>query len=310
MKTGHQTCHFDLTKKSAVWSRRCQSVSHRVRRRMHGSTFLIEQLPPLYADLLPKEFSETSVREEIATCSKCRMCEGGTGTYKSSQAPVGGSAAPFLSSTKCCTYYPFVANYLVGGALASDPNADHPFRILLRDRQWVLPIGVVAPPSYQKRHREKKAEEFGRNADLVCPFYVSSKGHCGIWQWRDSECTTYFCESSYGKMGEVFWREVAEFLFQTEMLLSQDCMLEKGFSSQEIDGVLKFIKSNGEARPYSLSALEWNEFWQHQSLKVEKYFVECYEMVLDRKPQYRSDILRLYRQFGDRLKWNPTNNNP
>lgn len=235
------------------------------------------------------------------------MCEGGSGTYKPNQAPVSGSKAPFLSSTKCCTFYPFVANYLVGGALTTDKRIDHPFRQLIRDRQWALPIGIVAPPSYQKKHREKQQAEFGRRADLLCPFYLSAQGQCGIWQWRDSQCTTYFCASSYGKKGEDFWLEVGDYLFQVEMLLSQDLMMEKGFDEEEIDEVLKFVKSNGESRPYSMSALEWSGFWHHQADRVELYFTECYEMVLDRKKQYQADIRKLYRQYGDRLKWKPTN---
>src|SRR5262245_27168269 len=78
---------------------------------------LREILPPIYHPLLPSFFDVTPPAEEKATCHACVMVP-----PAGMEAPAG--VAYFRPDTKCCTYHPTLANYLVGGLL-SDPDPDY-----------------------------------------------------------------------------------------------------------------------------------------------------------------------------------------
>ena len=245
---------------------------------------LAEQIPQIYQNLLPKEFLGLKAAEKKASCSNCYM-----------RRPQ--EKRPFEPSTKCCTYYPFVPNYLVGGMLAENSEAGQRMRTLILDRQWILPIGVVAPPSYQVKFQNKHMDDFGRDVDLVCPFYKSLSGQCGIWQWRDSQCSTYFCAYDNEKTGPQFWLSIQQFLYEVEMLLSQECMLQKGFALKEIEENLKWIfieQGTVPVKPYIMPSLDWSQFWQHHHDEIERYFIDCYKLVVEHKAKFKNDIANIY----------------
>ncbi len=242
---------------------------------------LRDDLPEIYQQILPEDFLALSPIEQKATCNDC---------YKSkSHAP----KPHYNAQLKCCTYYPFIPNYLVGAILAAEPGANQPTRAqatlreLLKDRRYVLPIGVCAPPGYQMKFTANRSVAFGKDADLLCPFFEYQTGHCGVWRHRGHECATFFCASSYGTNGESFWSEVRDFLHFTEMHLSQEAMLFKGFSSQEIDLNLKFIRFDENASEtkgpaaWSMTALDWSSIWAHHLEDTEEYFKATFAFVKD-----------------------------
>lgn len=260
---------------------------------MFLDTQLGSQLPGLYSQLLPPAFLKLKAVEKKASCSNCYMCR-----------PVGKNnpvKKPFEPSTKCCTYYPFVPNYLVGGMLLENGEAAKHMRTLIRDRQWILPIGVVAPPSYQVKFQDKHMDDFGRDADLMCPFYKTQSGQCGIWQWRDSQCSTYFCTYDNEKTGPQFWLSVQQFLYDIEMLISQECMLQKGFSAKEIEENLNWVlfeQGSQEVKPYIMSSMDWSQFWQHHYEDIEAYFIACYKLVLEHRVKFKNDIDELHEKYS------------
>src|SRR5690349_17121148 len=78
---------------------------------------ILDDLPALYAHLLPAFFQEPVPEETKATCSRCSMCEG---NCQDAVAPVDGKSRFFNPNTKCCTYFPKLPNYLVGALLSDD----------------------------------------------------------------------------------------------------------------------------------------------------------------------------------------------
>lgn len=227
-------------------------------------------LPRIYWEILNPEFLALNPEEKLADCSNCFKTK--------SQAP----KPHFSSQTKCCTYYPFLPNYLIGGIL-QDTSLPEPRRQIVKSRilsrQFMLPIGGSAPPVYQQKFRNKDPEDFGNRMDLLCDFYDSVKGGCSIWQWRGHECTTYFCHSSYGEKGENFWQRIRSLLFELEMYLSQMAMLHLGFINRDIDLNIRLMKGETETISWSLDAMNWSNVWAHQFEDIEKYYIKSYEYV-------------------------------
>ncbi len=239
---------------------------------------LKDDLPEIYNDLLPKEFLELNPQEKLATCSNC---------YKTKK----GSPKPHYNPVfKCCTYYPFIPNYLVGAILMS--GKQEILNNLILDRKYVLPIGVCAPADYQKQFRLKSFSDFGNCEDLVCPFYAKNIGGCSIWRFRGHECATFFCASSYGQKGEGAWQNIRDYLFDVEMELSQSVMVQKGYTPREIDKNLSYVKrpeDDVDASP-ELSAIKWAELWLHHEDDIVSYFKDCFQFVTSHKDELKKEL--------------------
>jgi hypothetical protein len=124
---------------------------------------------------------------------------------------------------KCCTFQPFVANYLVGSWLESKP-------LEKTDQTVMSPVGLC--PSYAYRAKFFTKEDVERGEDLICSFYDREHNICSNWKNRPSECATYFCEDS------AFFKARSQDLFDWEMAVAQMALLEHGFTSREIDEML------------------------------------------------------------------------
>lgn len=246
---------------------------------------LSETLPAIYQLLLPPEFLDLNPQENKATCSNC---------LKSRPGP--DVQAPFYDARlKCCTYYPFLPNYLIGALLTDEGESEgaQRLRALIRERRFALPIGVCAPPGYQEKFNLTRSVAFGRDPELLCPFYIFKNGHCGIWRHRGHECATFFCVSDYGAKGESFWHEVRNLLHYTEMFISQEAMLLKGYSSAEIDTNLTFVRQSPEqanSRAWQMEALEWSSIWAHHHDDIESYYKATYEFVQKQAMTLRKQV--------------------
>ena len=85
------------------------------------------KLNPLYASLFTAPILDRpEIVETRATCDTCAMCDHGQ------IAPV--EMDYFEPKTKCCTYYPTLANYLVGAILADEGDDLAEGRRRLRER--------------------------------------------------------------------------------------------------------------------------------------------------------------------------------
>lgn len=169
-------------------------------------------LPPVYQGLLSSELDKPAVVEKRASCDACEMCDKGT-------MPAGVEAIYFRPDTKCCTFHPSLANYLVGAILKDETpemaEGKRRIRERIASRIGVTPLGVSPPAKYLLLYRAAQKTSFGRSATLRCP-YLTDGGLCSIWRHREAICTTFFCKYDAGEVGVRFWRALRSYLGHVE----------------------------------------------------------------------------------------------
>jgi hypothetical protein len=163
---------------------------------------LSSPLPPLYAAWVEDLLGGSIPPETRATCHDCAMCEDGA-DY---QAP---DSKFFNPVTKCCTYLPEISNFLTGQILADDDPAITKGRASIEARinagVAVTPLGLGRNQRYALLYDNMDVQVFGRAQSLRCPHYIDEQGGlCGIWKYRNSVCSTWFCRHVRGVAGESF----------------------------------------------------------------------------------------------------------
>lgn len=171
-------------------------------------------LPPLYGRWITELLGGPLPEEQAATCDACVQCSG--------HVPEGYR---FADATKCCTYVPALANYLVGGALRGGSLLARE-RLLRRMRDQpdaTTPHGLDATEDERQRYRDiLGAETFGRDPRLSCPYHLPG-GLCGVWRNRNGICATWFCKHDRGALGQRFWQALEVLLTAVERELSHWC---------------------------------------------------------------------------------------
>lgn len=174
---------------------------------------IYDDLPALYRNILPEFFAQEIPIEEMATCDDCAMCQ------KPGTQPVPGIQY-FKPDVKCCSYYPKLSNYLVGGILSDpDPGLEEGRRRIrkrIANRVAVSPQALYFPKRYRLMHKHGMPQSFGRSSAMICPYYVHEAGSCSIWKYRDSMCSTYFCKTVAGNEGQNFWKVLRTYLGHAE----------------------------------------------------------------------------------------------
>jgi hypothetical protein len=132
---------------------------------------------------------------------------------------------------KCCTFQPFVANYLIGAMLETKP-------IPPTDQAVLSPIGLCPSAEYRSRFFAKADEK--RGEELICSFFDRERHVCTQWQNRPSECATYFCQES------AFFHARSQDLFDWEMAVAQMALVEHGFEPKEIEDIVLSMDSGDE----------------------------------------------------------------
>jgi Fe-S-cluster containining protein len=246
---------------------------------------IVQQLPQLYEQILPEFFREEIPDESLATCENCAMA-----------APAGQTPLPgvqyYLSDTKCCTYFPKLPSYLVGGLLGDSDTALDEGRRRIRERIagriGVTPQGVAPPKKYALllKHGEPG---FGKNRLLVCPYYRKDAGTCTIWKFRDAVCSTYFCKTAAGQEGKKLWNIVKLYLLQSQDALVWYCIHQLKLP---IERLWEFLN---EFATDSLSAADlddqpvpgevYSTLWGDWVGREEEYYKECYRLVGELTPE-------------------------
>jgi hypothetical protein len=173
-------------------------------------------LPALYRKWVDQIVGEDIYTEPRATCEDCAMC-------KAVQPPASQDQY-FNPNVKCCSYYPPLPNFLIGAIISDDDpslsevKGDFLERIM---KFLITPLGLLAP---QMVHLYNVFKPFGQYEHLLCPFFLNhSGGLCGIWKYRNSVCSTYFCKHERGGVGWLFWRRLALMLLSVEKSLANYC---------------------------------------------------------------------------------------
>lgn len=229
----------------------------------------------------PKELLSFEVVEKKATCDNCL------------QAP-----KTYKADLKCCTFWPFIPNYVVGAILSSQKKRHLPVQKIMRDlmehNAFALPIGIPAPPWYQKEFKKNKKKFFGKKESFLCPYYDKSQNQCSIWEYRGSVCTSFYCESSYGILGQEFWKSLENYMSYLEMGLAEEVLVYHDYSPRDMNSQLEFldIEVGNSQLPMSkkMTTQESKKYWKHYYSEKEAFYVNSYEFVQKLTSKQRSEI--------------------
>ncbi len=170
-------------------------------------------LPPLQARWLAAALDDATLPvESNATCDDCAML---------ADPSVPAGSLVFSPATRCCTYLPTLANFLVGGALR-DGSAS--VRRRLAEGVALSPLGLGADAAVLLAEHTDR-ERFGRDPSLRCPHYEAASGRCGVWAWREATCATWFCKHTRGERSKALWNRVQQLLARLERAVAWHCAL-------------------------------------------------------------------------------------
>ena len=191
-------------------------------------------LPPLYAKWFDELLGGEIPPETRATCHDCVMCESG-------DAPPGSRL--FNPQTKCCSYLPKLHNFLTGMILLDEDPAMARGRASVAARLQaglaVTPLGLEQNPRQKLLYENIDVRAFGRAQSLRCPHYIDEQGGlCGVWKYRNSICSTWFCKYVRGAQGRQFWETAKQLLLAIEDELARWCVLELNVGEEALEELL------------------------------------------------------------------------
>lgn len=234
-----------------------------------------DKLPPVYHHLFVDLVAKPIPQETLATCHDCVLCQPKDSTF------VG---------TKCCTYYPFLTNYLIGGLLSDNDHTllegQKRVEAIIATKRGVTPFGVLNPLNYElldKRIRDsaqRPTDLWSANevSSLRCPYY--DKGHCSVWKYREHCCVTHFCVSVGGQEGNNFWTAFDDYLKYVEYSLSKYAMLQMGWDASQIPletptaESLRFENAVGEVIENNYMQM-WGEWYGREI----EFYKETYRII-------------------------------
>jgi hypothetical protein len=146
----------------------------------------------------------------------------------------------FERSTKCCTFFPQLASFAVGGVLLDDHPGMARGRERVRQRivegLYATPLGLGRPQVFT--HIYTPDASFGHAEALRCPYYIDEDGGlCGVWRHREPTCATWFCKHERGQVGHYFWCRLNDLLKKTEARLSWLVALDLGIENDALEAL-------------------------------------------------------------------------
>lgn len=203
------------------------------------------------------------LNETAATCDSCLMARSSSGYA-------------YRDDMKCCTFWPFLFNFQVGKILKSKNIPTKQAEVI---REFIKsphaqPMGIAPSHEYQKKFIKLGLNAFGRSYELLCPYFDKHLSRCGVWEFRGSVCTSFYCVSSYGIQGIEFWGQMEAFMTKIENTLSYDALLMLGIEPtqanlcvQKLPQKLKSQKDSGEF------------LWAGINLSREEFYLKSAEYV-------------------------------
>jgi hypothetical protein len=201
------------------------------------STTAHVQLPLLMAGWMADLLIGPIPDESRATCDNCAMCR-----------PARGASQAFRPDVKCCSFMPRLANFTVGGVLNDrSPETDvgrSSVEARIDERIGVSPFGLDWPAKYALLYTHAD-NTFGRSRAMRCPHYIDDGGLCGIWRYRNSICSTYYCQVVRGAVAREFWDRLKNLLSEIESALALWCVEQLHLESQPL---AQLLASHAEAK--------------------------------------------------------------
>jgi hypothetical protein len=238
------------------------------------------QLPLIYKNLLPREVLDFEPLETKADCDNCSMSR-----------PQNKAKIHYRADLKCCTFHPFLPNYMVGAILSDEQSsaAHKIFEDKIARREYALPIGMVAPVKYQLEFNHREEGDFGQREDWLCPYFNREKQNCNVWRHRGVVCTTFFCKSSYGKKGLNFWDKLSSYLWYVELALLEEALVMLDFSPRQVMTLLdyhnRYEGTAAEKKSWVLPEAKAKELWNGYYDDQVGFYKKSYKIIseLDKK---------------------------
>ncbi len=216
--------------------------------------------------------------EGRATCQDCAMC--------GSQV-VHATQLRFNPEVKCCTYWPTLANYQVGGILdaarVGTTHVEGAQRLeMMLQKSWAQPVGIGAAPTQKILYAAAKGSEFGRSVSLRCPYYQQGDNcNCTIWGHRNAVCSTWFCKYEKGVIGRAFWDSLRILLTSVERTLSAWCALQLGIAACAIrQSAESLTRSDLERQSLDGHSRDGSgNLWANWNDRRREYFLQCFDLV-------------------------------
>ena len=226
--------------------------------------------PAMWRYILPEDAEWIRLPEERrATCQSCPKVADGS----------------HHKDTQCCTYFPELVNYLLGFALQDEKS--RPLIEAQIAKGHVLPTGQqIHPGQYQKAVQSYADNLFGELPSQACPFLNPETIQCGIYPYRNSVCSTFFCENDHGEAGNHLWEKTQDLVAYIEIALSQAAMQSLGIDVREyvlaLDSWASSIDSSfAPDAGWSLSLRQ--KLWGKWFGREAEFLIACADWVLERK---------------------------
>lgn len=239
-----------------------------------------DTLPTPYSGWLTEVLGRAAPTENAVDCASCSMC--GDGQSRSEEV-----YSQFRPDTKCCTYWPKIPNFSVGGIL-SDETLDLRLGRQIIERQieasdFASPLGLFPSLAWQAQHDRGQEVEFGNSEALRCPYYIVEGGLCGVWKHRNAVCATYFCKFDRGALGHRFWRSLRDWLTAIEQDLSIWCVSEVGLDTAAVSLLLEGAVAGGVPREIrrldGTAASDLHKrAWGSWLLTKPEFFRQCFRL--------------------------------
>jgi Fe-S-cluster containining protein len=204
-------------------------------------------LPPLFERWLTELHGAAPPEQPRTTCSSCPMIKDLLADHQ------------FTRETKCCTFFPDMASFLVGGVLLDEHPGMAEGRRRLGERiamgQQVTPLGVSRPQIFLKLYGV--GETFGKQPALRCPYYIAEGGQCGVWRHRESTCATWFCKYEHGTLGFQFWTAQHRLLKAVERGVATTVALDLGIEEEALDLLLSTRETIDRERDAEIYRAVW-----------------------------------------------------
>lgn len=239
-------------------------------------------LPQVYSKFLKDELLKIDIQETKATCHDCLRSRDGRFEYL------------YKPDLKCCTFFPFLPNFAVGGIIHKKLSGASAVKHKILNQEFALPIGLYPSLKYQYDFKIKAPTDFGVKKNLLCPYYDQENSNCSIWEFRGTVCTTFFCRSDYGKKGLQFWDNLNEYLSYVEIALAEECMVMLDFSPRDISDQLVFMNKQDftikEETQKKLTDQQMKSYWNGYK-SPEDFYLMCYSLVQGLTPKQFKEIL-------------------
>lgn len=229
-------------------------------------------MPEIYKGLISQRVLALNATEAKATCNNCLRARDKRFSYT------------YKPDLKCCTFHPYLPNYAVGALLQeeADTVGVKIIKEKILSREFVLPVGIMAPFDYQFLFLTKEEQQFGNDQNLLCPYFDKLKNQCSIWRYRGVVCTTFYCRSDYGQNGLKFWAVLSDYLSYVEMALAEECLVQLDFSPRDLSDQLQYLNKREfepeETEQESLSLEVDKSLWNGYDDKVA-FYKKCFALV-------------------------------